>query len=93
MKVSFYDIVRQSRRPAGLASIDADNCFDRIAHPIASMIFQALGVPIPAVQYMLSTIQDMKFFLRTGYGDSKEFASAMGDIKTQGMCINSSGPV
>ena len=28
----------------------------------------------------------MKFFLRTGYGDSTEFASATGDIKTQGMC-------
>jgi hypothetical protein len=25
-------------------------------------------------------------FLRTGFGDSKEFASTMGDIKTQGMC-------
>ncbi len=28
----------------------------------------------------------MKFFLRTGFEDSKEFASATGDIKTQGMC-------
>ncbi len=28
----------------------------------------------------------MKFFLRTGFGDSTEFASATGDIKTQGMC-------
>jgi hypothetical protein len=27
----------------------------------------------------------MKFFLRTGFGESKEFASA-GDIKTQGIC-------
>jgi hypothetical protein len=28
----------------------------------------------------------MKFFLRTGFGDSKEFASTTGSIKTQGMC-------
>ena len=28
----------------------------------------------------------MKFFLRTGYGDSKDYASATGEIKTQGMC-------
>ncbi len=28
----------------------------------------------------------MKFFLQTGFGDSKEFASATGSKKTQGMC-------
>jgi hypothetical protein len=28
----------------------------------------------------------MKFFLWTGFGDSKDFASAEGSIKTQGMC-------
>ncbi len=35
---------------------------------------------------IFSMIQDMKFFLRTGFGDSKEFPSASGCIKTQGMC-------
>ena len=29
-KVLFFDIARQLRRPAGLASVDADNCYDRI---------------------------------------------------------------
>ena len=62
------------RRLAGLASVDADNCYDWIAYPMASMIFQALGVPQPSVEYMLSTIQRMHFYLRTGYGDSEEFA-------------------
>ena len=60
-KVLFYDIVRQLRRPAGLAAVDADNCYDRIAHLIASMAFQAFGVPTLAIESMLSTIQDMKF--------------------------------
>jgi hypothetical protein len=58
-KVLFYDIVRQPRRPAGLASVDANNCYDRIAHPIASMTFQAFGVPTPAIRTMLSMIQNM----------------------------------
>ncbi len=44
-KVLFFDITRQLRRPAGLASIDADNCYNRIAYPMASMIFQAFSVP------------------------------------------------
>jgi hypothetical protein len=37
-------------------------------------------------ELIFSTIQDMKFFLRTGFGDSKEFTSATGSMKTQGMC-------
>ncbi len=40
---------------------------------------------------MLSTIQDMKFYLRTGYGDSEDYAGGarsgeIDPIKTQGMC-------
>jgi hypothetical protein len=81
VKVLFYDIVRQTR-----CAVDADNCYNRIAHPIASLVFQALGVKREVCESMFSTIQDMKFFLRTGFGDSKEYASATGEVKTQGMC-------
>jgi hypothetical protein len=48
-KTLFYDISRQSRRPAGVASVDADNCFNRIAHAMASLCFQAFGVEEAAV--------------------------------------------
>ncbi len=85
-KVLFYDIIRQTRLPAGISDVDADNCYDRIAHPIALLVFQALGVKKEACESIFTTIQDMKFFLRTGFGDSKEYASATGEIKTQGMC-------
>ena len=86
VKVLFYDIVRQTRLPAGIGAVDADNCYDRIAHPIASMAFQSLGTHKEACRSFFGTIQDMKFFLRTGFGDSKDFASAAGDVKTQGLC-------
>lgn len=85
-KIIFYDVVRQTQLPAGIAAVDADNCYDRIAHPIAFLVFQALGVPQPAAQSMLATIQNMKFFLRTGYGDSSAFACSTENIKTQGLC-------
>jgi hypothetical protein len=85
-KVLFYDIVQQTRLPAGISAVDAYNCYDRIAHPIASMVFQVLGVPKLAIVSMLSTIQDMKFFLQTGYGDSKDYAGSTGEMKTQGLC-------
>jgi hypothetical protein len=74
------------QQPAGISAIDADNCYDRIAHPIASLIFQSLGVQKDACESILKTIQDMKFFLQMDFGNSKEFASATGNIKTQGMC-------
>jgi hypothetical protein len=70
----FFDIVRQSRQPAGIAAVDADNCYDCIAHPMASMIFQAVGIPTPAIESMLSTIHNMKFYLRMGYEDSQDYA-------------------
>ena len=85
-KVLAYDITCQIRRPAGIASVDADNCYDRIAHAIASLVFQSFGVPPAAVESMLTTIQEMKFFLCTGFGDSTDYASSLVAIKTQGLC-------
>jgi hypothetical protein len=86
VKVLFYDIVCQTRLPAGIGAVDADNCYNRIAHPIASLVFQSLGVKKEVCESIFGIIQDMKFFLQTGFGDSKEFASATESIKTQGMC-------
>ncbi len=73
-KTLFYDIVRQTQSSAANASVDASNCYDRIAHAMASQIFQSIGVQATTVAAMLETIQEMKFFLRTVYGDSKDFA-------------------
>ena len=85
-KVLFYDVVRQSRRPAGISSVDADNCFDRVSHAIAALVFRSFGVSQEASEAMLRTIQGMKFFLRTAFGDSLEFAGATAEVKTQGLC-------
>lgn len=88
-KVFVYDISRQARVPASIASADAQNCYDSMAHAIASIVFQALGVPICAIESMLETIENMKYFLRTAYGDSKRFAGSRIQIKFQGMCQGS----
>ena len=85
-KTLFWDIVRQARVCAGLASIDAANCYDSIAHAIASLVFQAFGVPEEAVESMLTAIQEMKYFLRTAYGDSKNFRGSTIQVKFQGLC-------
>jgi hypothetical protein len=85
-KTLFFDIARQARIGAAITSVDASNCYDRIMHAMALLIFQAFGVPITAVQSMLGAIENMKFFLRTGFGDSTSFSGGGISIKTQGLC-------
>ncbi len=48
-KLLFYNIMRQARVAAGLIFIDAANCYDSIVHAIASLVFQAFGVPKEAI--------------------------------------------
>jgi hypothetical protein len=91
-KILFYDVTRQARIPAALASVDATQCYDRIAHAVASLVFQAFGIPQSAVNTMLGTIENMKFFLRTGFGDSTSFSGGKTiHIKTQGICQGNGG--
>jgi hypothetical protein len=56
VKVLFYDLVRQTRLPVGSSAVNADDCYDRVAHPIASLVFQSFGVTKEACVSMLSTI-------------------------------------
>ncbi len=84
-KTLFYDIAWQTRLPVAIASVDASNCYDRITHAMALLIFQSFGVEDTAVATMLKTIQEMKFFLRTAYGDSTDFAGSTIEVKTQGL--------
>ena len=83
-KVLFYDISRQLRAPAALASVDAANCYDRVAHAIASLVFRAMGARLPMTLSMLTAIQQMQFFLRTAFGDSKNAVGSKIHLKTQG---------
>jgi hypothetical protein len=71
VKVLFYDIVQQTRIPAGISTIDANNCYNQIAHPIASLLFQSLGVPKKACISIFRTIQDMIFFFAWDLGIQK----------------------
>ena len=84
-KTLFYDITWQAQVLAVIASVDASNCFHRIAHTITSLVFQAFGVSSTAIETMLGTVGNMKFFLCTRFGDSTFFAGGGIGIKTQGL--------
>jgi hypothetical protein len=85
-KTLFFDFARQASVPGAIALVDASNCYDRIAHAMASLIFQAFGVPTTAIESMLGAIENMKVFLRTGFGDLATFSGGGISIKTQGLC-------
>jgi hypothetical protein len=85
-KTLFFDIAWQAQVPTAIASVDALSYYNRIAHAMASKIFQAFGVPPTAIKSMLGAIENMKFFLCTGFGDSTSFAGGGVSIKMQGLC-------
>ena len=85
-KVLYYDIAQQLRIVAAVASVDASNCYDRAANAIASLIFQVFGVKSEVYLTMLECIQNMRFYLRTAFGDSKEFAGSSILAEYQGLC-------
>lgn len=57
------DISCQHQALMVVASVDAQNCYDRIAHSITSLVAQCLQVNPHAIVAMLFTIQGMQFFL------------------------------
>jgi hypothetical protein len=70
-KVLFCDYVCVLHIVAGIPSVDLGNCYNAVSHPIASIALQAFKVPLLTVVLSLSVLQTMTFYLRTGYGMSK----------------------
>ena len=72
-KVLFFAIARQTSITRMQGSVDAANCYNSVAHVIVSLVFQSFAVSKEAVLLMPETIEEMKYFLRTVYGDFKNF--------------------
>lgn len=71
-KLLTFDIIRQRRYPAAVASNDAKSCYDRIVHSVATLCMERSGAPRPAVDSMFGTIQQMQHFVKTAHGTSLE---------------------
>ena len=71
LQVLIYDLAYQWKRPLIVASVDASQCYDRIAHAMAALVLRAYKVHASSVKGMLNPIGCMEFYLRTGYGESK----------------------
>ena len=62
-QVLAYDITWQKRAPFIVASVDAAQCYDRIAHSITALSLKAPKVPDSSIRCMLKPIQEMEFFI------------------------------
>ena len=69
-RILLSDIARQKKRTLAIAGADVAYCYDCVVHPFASLACQKVGMPQKVTTSFFSIIQDMKIFLRTGYGDS-----------------------
>ena len=59
--------MNQQKRLLIIISMDTTNCYNRIAHPIASIVCEAQGLPLGYLLILFGTIQVIKIHLRTGY--------------------------
>ena len=73
-KTLMADLSRQARHPMAVTSADAAYCYDRVNHVIMSLVWLVLtNGNIPAIVAALICLQTMRFFQRTGFGESKSF--------------------
>jgi hypothetical protein len=68
-----HDYARLRRSAYSVVSADAANCYDRVNHIILALLLWALGMPHGPLAAMLLTIASMKYYLRTGFGESKNY--------------------
>ncbi len=55
-----------------LEGCDFAEYYNRIAHNVAGMSLRAWGIPQPAINIQLETMETMRFILWTGFGESKQ---------------------
>ena len=72
-KIMICDESRIHHHSAGIVGNDFADCYDRIAHPVAAVSLRLLGVPQPAINILLESMETMRFFLRTGFRESKDW--------------------
>jgi hypothetical protein len=81
------DLLRQFCLPLAAISADADKCYDRRNHIIMSLLLLALMGEQGPIRSMLRPIQQMKFYRRTGWGDSSTYMGGHAENNPlQGLC-------
>ena len=80
------DVMRQLRRPGTITGVDASQCYDRIVHSIVILIARHVGLNLLPLLALFGVIQHMKYYVRTGFGESTSMYGGTRDIPFQGTC-------
>ena len=80
-----YDYARQRLIPLVTSSVDAAQCYNRIAHKMLALTLRGSKVPQKTVNSMLQPIREMEFYVRTAFGESTTYAGGKEKVK-QGEC-------
>lgn len=86
-----YDIVRQTKAPLIVASVNAAQYYDRIAHSIADLTLRASKITESSIKCMLKPIREMEFFIKTAFGESNSYLRGKENPK-QGSCQGNKEP-
>lgn len=91
-KVLFCDLLCQSLTPEIMTDYEAMAAFDRVLHALSIITCQRLGLPVSACHFMYNLLQNMEFYLITGFGPSlTSFRNNEDPVQTgQGMLQGSS---
>jgi uncharacterized membrane protein YgcG len=77
-KTLMADNSRQAGMPMSIVSVDAAQCYDRVNRIIMSLVWFALTGVVGQIRVLLHCLQTMRFYQRTGHGDSSTFTGGDG---------------
>jgi hypothetical protein len=84
-KMMLCDELQTHHHPTCIGGNDFADCYDRIAHPPASIALKSWGIPREAIWVLLIAMQMMRFFLCTGFGESSESYGGSMEDSTLGL--------
>ena len=71
LRILFFGYVRKQISNTVLVYYDTSSCYDYSEHNVSSLTDEALYIPLTAIICCLKLIQEIKFYLRNYFGDSK----------------------
>ncbi len=69
-KTLYCDLMRQTLSAGIMTDYDATAAFDRVLHAMSIITCRCIGLPQGACMFMYHLLQNMEFFLLTGFGIS-----------------------
>jgi hypothetical protein len=71
-KQFFCDSSQIWHHSVSLGDCNFGDCYDRAAHPPTGIALRSWGIPVTAIPVLLTLMQVMQYFLKTGFGKSSE---------------------